>query len=88
MRLKDDQKPTVMINQGKLVGKLCETKKGTEFVAFTGIPYAEPPLGHLRFRRPIPKVPWEGSYEATKPCPSPAQLSQDFVYKLSKGHLG
>ena len=45
IRLKDDQKPTVYLNQGKIVGKLCETSNGTEFVSFTRIPYAEPPIG-------------------------------------------
>ncbi|XP_074839066.1 acetylcholinesterase [Carettochelys insculpta] len=33
--------------------------------AFLGIPYAEPPVGALRFRRPEPKQPWAGVLEAT-----------------------
>uniref|UniRef100_A0A8C8S7P0 Carboxylic ester hydrolase n=1 Tax=Pelusios castaneus TaxID=367368 RepID=A0A8C8S7P0_9SAUR len=33
--------------------------------AFLGIPYAEPPVGKMRFRRPEPKKPWSGVLEAT-----------------------
>ena len=89
MGLKDDQKPTVMINQGKIIGKLCETKLGNEYVSFTGIPYAEPPVGHLRFRKPVPKFPWSGILQATKSCPSPSQIpSPNLIYRLSKGHFG
>ena len=32
--------------------------------AFLGIPFAEPPVGKCRFRRPEPKRPWTGLYEA------------------------
>jgi len=33
---------------------------------FKGIPYAEPPIGDLRFRSPVEKEPWEGIFEATE----------------------
>lgn len=31
-----------------------------ESVIFRGVPYAKPPVGGLRFRRPEPREPWEG----------------------------
>ena len=43
--LSEDQKPTVIIKCGKIVGKLRESPNGTDFIAFTSIPYAEPPQG-------------------------------------------
>ena len=33
---------------------------GKKVNCFLGIPYAEPPLGKLRFRAPQPPKPWEG----------------------------
>lgn len=33
-------------------------------LAFLGIPYAEPPVGELRWRKPIPSAPWDGILEA------------------------
>ena len=39
---------------GKVVGRRDEQNT----VVYLGIPYAEPPLGKLRFRPPVPKRPW------------------------------
>jgi len=44
---------------GKLRGYL---EKGLHI--FKGIPYAQPPIGDLRFRNPVEKEPWEGILEA------------------------
>ena len=34
--------------------------------AWYGIPYAQPPIGDLRFRHPRPAIAWEGIKETTK----------------------
>ncbi|XP_074873339.1 acetylcholinesterase-like [Carettochelys insculpta] len=43
-------------------------------MAFLGIPYAEPPLGRLRFKKPVLHKPWRRVWEATSygnSCPQP-----------------
>lgn len=40
----------VRIEQGILRGKYETSYKGRQFSAFTSIPYAEPPVGDLRFK--------------------------------------
>jgi para-nitrobenzyl esterase len=40
---------------------------------FTGIPYAEPPIGPLRFKAPLPAKPWPGELDATQPAATPPQ---------------
>jgi para-nitrobenzyl esterase len=35
-------------------------------LAFKSIPFAEPPLGHLRWRPPLPAAPWSGVLNATE----------------------
>ena len=36
---------------------------------FRGVPFAAPPVGDLRFARPQPPVPWEGTRDATEDGP-------------------
>ncbi|MET8850654.1 carboxylesterase family protein [Amycolatopsis sp. NPDC004625] len=40
---------------------------------FLGVPYAEPPVGELRFRAPRPAKPWTGVRDATKWAPRAPQ---------------
>ena len=47
----------VTVREGQLEGCLSADEKS---VIFRGVPYAEPPVGDLRWKRPQPKTPWEG----------------------------
>jgi len=40
---------TLELKAGKLRGKISTSRDGREFYEFLGVPYAQPPLGKLRF---------------------------------------
>ncbi|TDC02092.1 carboxylesterase [Nonomuraea longispora] len=40
---------------------------------YTGIRYAQPPVGELRWKKPVPAKPWKGVADATKPAPKCVQ---------------
>ncbi|XP_037574776.1 acetylcholinesterase-like [Dermacentor silvarum] len=62
---------------------------GKDIEVFLGIPYAVPPTGDLRFRKPQPQPPWKGIYDAIsvkEACMQPwsadipTALSEDCLY--------
>uniref|UniRef100_A0ABM0GKF6 Liver carboxylesterase 2-like n=1 Tax=Saccoglossus kowalevskii TaxID=10224 RepID=A0ABM0GKF6_SACKO len=62
-------RPRVDVSTGTLIGTVTEFSNeyvdGTHTVhVYRGVPYAEPPVGELRFAPPKPKTPWEGEYDA------------------------
>ncbi|CAG9764143.1 unnamed protein product [Ceutorhynchus assimilis] len=59
------QKVTVTIPNGKLLGKTEITKTNHTFYSFSGVRYAQPPIGELRFKSPVPVEPWTDTYDAT-----------------------
>jgi para-nitrobenzyl esterase len=54
---------TVVTEQGRVHGRVL---MGAETTAWLGIPYAQPPLGALRWRAPQPLPPWSGILDATR----------------------
>ncbi|XP_066475547.1 acetylcholinesterase-like [Tiliqua scincoides] len=54
----------VMTSSGPIRGKHLMTTSGM-VTAFLGIPYAKPPVGKLRFRKPLPYQPWSHILEAS-----------------------
>lgn len=44
---------------GSIRGQYMVSHKGRGIRAFKNIPYAEPPIGSLRFADPVPKAPWK-----------------------------
>src|SRR5580658_5296492 len=63
--------PAVTTTNGELRG-LARKDGGAQFL---GIPYAEPPVGDLRWREPVPVKPWHGVRDAIRygaPCAQPA----------------
>lgn len=64
---------TVIVTGGTIHG--ISTSWG---FAFRGIPYAAPPIGHLRWRPPQPPVAWQGVRDATRFAPSCPQAASPF----------
>ncbi|XP_077525432.1 acetylcholinesterase-1-like [Amblyomma americanum] len=61
---------------GPVRGVPISVREKTVF-GFLGIPYAQPPIGELRFRKPVPAVPWKDVLNATSvpfSCPQPENV--------------
>ena len=59
---------TVNTRSGKVRGRWAHGIR-----AFTGIPFADPPIGELRFKAPRPAQSWVGELDATLPAATPPQ---------------
>lgn len=59
------QPPNVHLKSGRIAGKLVD---GVE--QFLGIPYARPPVGKLRWQRPLSVHSWQGTKQTTEFGPS------------------
>jgi len=62
----DSMDPIVSTWSGKVAGQVEETSVGNMYYKFLGVPYAEPPIGKLRFKDPVAKAAWNGIINATK----------------------
>lgn len=66
------------IPQGLLLGTRESLGIGAgNYLSFKGIPYAQPPVGNLRFRSPRPHQGWSGVWDASQhraSCPQASEL--------------
>nr|XP_034963158.1 acetylcholinesterase-like [Zootoca vivipara] len=68
----------VVTSSGPIKGKILPAGTGS-VTAYLGIPYAEPPMGKLRFQKPLPHQPWRHVLEATTFGNSCHQVVIDFL---------
>ncbi len=66
----EDDSPIVTTASGRVQGI-----KRPGHAAFLGIPFAEPPVGALRFAPPVPARPWDGVRPATAFGPTPLRVA-------------
>jgi carboxylesterase type B len=79
--------PVVTTNAGDVVGfsyiysDPCSSGKDTEILAWRGIPFADPPVGNLRWKFPHKPNPWVTHLQANKfaPCCMQQSLSSGEV---------
>ncbi|XP_071497886.1 cholinesterase-like [Diadema antillarum] len=60
-----DSHPVIQTLAGKVQG-IKKQILDKEVWAYLGIPFAEPPVGNRRFRKPVAKTPWEGILDTSR----------------------
>jgi para-nitrobenzyl esterase len=88
------QSSIVETSEGKVEGTRQSVSSGPGVVSFRGIPYAAPPVGTLRWKKPQPAAAWDGVRKAGAYSPAciqmpglsaanggdPGPLSEDCLY--------
>ncbi|OAD60866.1 Esterase FE4 [Eufriesea mexicana] len=71
----------VMTKYGEIQGLWSRSTRGRLVAYYLGIPYAQPPVGDLRFRSPQPwNRTWKDTFEATKNAPWCIQLEENEIF--------
>ncbi|MCF0187131.1 MAG: carboxylesterase family protein, partial [Bacteroidaceae bacterium] len=55
------ENPILSIEGGQVQGVICDS---TDVIVYKGVPFAAPPVGELRWKKPQPVVAWEGVLQA------------------------
>lgn len=72
--------PVVSVTGGLVRGRMLGGGPGA---VFKGVPFAAPPVGALRWREPMPVVPWSGVRDAGEPGPPAEQVSFGWNEKMA-----
>ena len=75
----------VATEQGWVRGRTLKTQLGQDFLSVEGVPYAEPPVGALRWMPPVPPKSWQGVRDCTAPghvCPQVLIFTSVFVIDI------
>lgn len=78
MTAADRPDPIVGITAGQVRGRWRDDVdahgRAVTSAAFLGVPYAQPPVGDLRFAAPVPVAPWPGIRDALTHGPTPCRV--------------
>ncbi|XP_027220673.2 juvenile hormone esterase [Penaeus vannamei] len=80
----ETEAPVVATRSGEVAGLLEKSTKGHTFYSYYGIPYAQPPVGGLRFKAPVKVEPWTGVRDGTA---QPPYCTQTPFASFLKGRL-
>jgi carboxylesterase type B len=75
----------VRIEDGRVIGRYLTSESGKTIRAFMKIPYAEAPVGNLRFRAPVKVKPWQGILMAQNEPPMCTQINPSSRSKTAEG---
>ncbi len=76
----------IKIKQGSLCGNLIGTSDGKAVNAYLGIPFAESTGGRNRWKAPVPRGAWGGTFNATRLGPACPQ-NTDIIFPQSEDCL-
>lgn len=75
-----EENPILTIEGGQIQGVICDS---SDVIVYRGIPYAAPPTGENRWKKPQPVIPWDGVLLADHfcdPCIQPQHDANDGGY--------
>ncbi|KAG5872960.1 hypothetical protein JTB14_022159 [Gonioctena quinquepunctata] len=77
---RDLRTPITIPNQGKILGVELSQLRVQKIIAYYGIPYAQPPLGNLRFAPPVTETlpSWDDVKQDKDYSPSCMQIVSDY----------
>jgi para-nitrobenzyl esterase len=84
VRLHISQKECIMTHVVKTGSGWIRGVQEKDVLAFRGIPYAQPPIGPLRFRPPHKPEAWDGVRDACTYGPAPMQVSNPFTSQIGQ----
>ncbi|KAK3886908.1 hypothetical protein Pcinc_008964 [Petrolisthes cinctipes] len=80
----------VVLQQGRLRGNKEVLEDGRHYYTFLGIPYAQPPIGDLKFKAPVRAGGWKGLRDERvqpEPCLQPGSSTDNVLYQGSEDCL-
>ena len=77
--------PVVLTPSGELEGAWADVEAGVS--VFRGVPFAQPPVGDLRWRPPVAVEPWDGTQAATEFGPACWQARNADDSPYARGEL-